>query len=169
MEQLELFGPPTVSHQTEDGVGWFAIRDYEHRQEGLRDGTGAFLTFQSKNANDQWGDWVLLNGGLIDRTPGMEQGDLDLIVTVDGKTGGFAIVGNMVHAGGPPPGLVPINDSQMDIGSTALRINTVWARLLGIETVGKQINIGGVWQWCDCVPVLTQQGTMWMPVFKAAN
>lgn len=164
-----MSGPPTVTSQTEDGVAWFAVRDYGHRQEGLRDGTGAFITFQSKNADEKWGDWVLLNGGLIDRTPGWEQGDLDLVVTVDGKTGGFAIVGDMTQAGGPPAGFVPINDSQMNVGAPAQRINTVWARSLAIETVGKQININGVWQWCDCIPVQTQQGLMWMPVFKAAN
>lgn len=157
--------PPYVVTQTIDGVTWFAIRDYGHRQEGLRDGTGCFFTFQSKNADGTWGDWVLLNGGLISREPGNEQGDLDLIVTVDGKVSGFAIVGNMTKFGGPPSGLVPILDRSMNIGAPAQRVRDVFAERLAIETVGKQINVNGVWQWVDCVPVLTQQGVRYIPTF----
>ena len=164
---MDNFGPPTVVNQTEDGVTWFALRDYGHRQEGLQEGTGAFLTYQSTNEAGTWGDWVILNGGLISREPGNEQGDLDLLVQVDGKIGGFAIVGNMTKFGGPAAGLVPVWDRQMNIGSPTQRINTVHLQQLAVETVGKQININGVWQWLDCVPVSTQQGIMWMPVFKA--
>lgn len=159
--------PPYVVVQTPEGVTWFAIRDYGSRQEGLQVGTGCFLTFQSMNEAGDWGDWVVLNGGLISREPGDEQGDLDLVVTVDGKPGGFAIVGDMRKFHGPDAGLLPILDARMNIGSPAQRIKQIHTMGLAMETIGKQIMIGGVWQWCDCIPVETQQGVMWMPVFHA--
>lgn len=159
--------PPYVCVQTPDGVTWFAIRDYGFRQEGLQLGTGCFFTFQSKNADGTWGDWVALNGGLISREPGNEQGGLDLLCVVDGKVGGFAITGNMTAFGGPDAGLVPMEDRRMNIGSLWLRIKTLFCTRLNMETTGKQIMINGVWQWCDCISVETQQGVMWMPVFKA--
>ena len=165
--QLELWGPPVVEAQTADGSGWLAVRDYGHRQEGLQEGTGSFLSFQSTNAAGQWGDWVMLNGGLISRETGNEQGDLDMLVMVDGKIAGFAIVGNMQVFGGPAASLLPINDSQMNVGSPAQRINVVFCKSLSVESVGKQININGVWQWIDCIPVQTQAGMRWMPVYKA--
>lgn len=161
--------PPFVVHQTPDGVTWFAIRDYGVRQEGLQLGTGCFFTFQSRNADGTWNDWAMLNGGLISREPGNEQGDIDFLVTVDGNPrAGFAIVGNMTKFGGPDAGLVPMIDRRMNIGSLWQRIRTLFVQELNIETIGKQILINGVWQWVDCVPVQTQQGTMWMPVFHAA-
>jgi len=157
--------PPYVVVQTDDGVTWFAIRDYGHRQEGRQDGTGCFFTFQSKNADGKWGDWVLLNGGLISREPGNEQGDLDLLVTVDGKVGGFAVVGNMTKFGGPDAGLVPIENNRMDIGNWWQRIKTLFVQKLNVETVGKQIFVNGEWKWVDCIPVETQQGMRWLPVY----
>lgn len=165
----EQFGPATATDQTADGIGWFAIVDYGHRQEGLQDGTGSFLTFQSKNAVGEWGDWTLINGGLISREPGNEQGDLDLIITVDGKPGGFAIAGDMTKFNGPAAGLIPIVNGQMNIGSPAQRVNTVFVQMLAMETVGKQIQVNGVWQWIDCIPVQTQQGIRWIPTFSGAG
>jgi len=167
MEQLDLFGPPTATLQTPEGVTWFAVRDYGHRQEGLQDGTGAFIAFQSTNRDGQWGDWVLLNGGLISREPGKEQGDLDLLVHVDGKPGGFAIVGDMREFGGPDAGLVPIENGRMNIGADGSRINLVFCRGLVVESVGKHVEVNGVWQWLDCIPVKTQAGNRWLPVYRA--
>lgn len=165
MVQEPVNQPPYVVHQTDEGVTWFAIRDYGFRIEGLREGTGCFYSFQSTNKDGKWGDWVLLNGGLIDRTPGNEQGDLDLIVTVDGKPNGVAVVGNMTTFGGPDAGLVPIQTNRLDLGNLWQRFRTLFVQKLNIETVGKQICINGVWQWRDCVLVETQQGQRWMPVF----
>lgn len=167
MDQLDLFGPPTVTDQGSTGEGWFAIRDYGHRTEGLQEGTSAFLSFQSTNGAGHWGDWVLLNGGLISREPGNEQGDLDLIIYVNGRIGGFAITGDMQAFGGPGPGLVPIVDGQMNLGGASTRINRVYCKELVIETVGKQIQINGTWQWVDCIPVRTQQGLRWIPTYAA--
>lgn len=170
-KQLDLFIPssylpPTIVSQTGDGVAWLAVRDYGHRQEGLCDGTGAFVTFQSKNDLGTWGDWALINGGLIDRTAGREQGDLDMLVYIDGQVGGAALVGNMTHAGGPPAGLVPINDEQMNLGNTNNRwLDLFLSGALHVTTVGRQIYIDGQWQWKDCIPVLTQQGQRWLPVY----
>lgn len=159
------FGPAYGAEQTFEGVTWFFIRDYGHRQEGLQDGTGAFYTFQSMNAAGKWGDWVMLNGGLISREPGNEQGDLDLLVTVDGKVNGFAIVGDMRKFGGPDAGLVPIETRRLNIGSLWQRIKTLFVCELNIETVGKQIWRNGTWEWVDCIPVRTQQGLRWLPVY----
>lgn len=160
--------PPYAVVQTPDGVTWFAIRDYGSRQEGLQIGTGCFLTFQSMNANGDWGDWVVFNGGLISREPGAEQGCLDLLCTVDGNFGsGFSVRGDMTKFGGPDAGLLPIVDRRMNIGSLWQRIKTIFCTQLAIETTGKQIMINGVWQWVDCIPVETQQGVMWIPAFHA--
>lgn len=161
--------PPYVCVQTPEGVTWFAIRDYGSRQEGLQPGTGCFFTFQSRNSNGDWGDWVMLNGGLISREPGMEQGDLDLLVHVDGKSGGFAIVGDMTKFGGPDAGLVPITDRRMNIGSMWQRVKRIFCQSFDVETVGKQIMVNGTWVWMDCIPVMTQQGMRYWPVYKAAN
>jgi hypothetical protein len=161
------FGPPTAVDQTSEGQTWFAVRDYGHRQEGFKEGTSAFISYQSFNEAGTLGDWVLLNGGLIDRTPGKEQGDLDIIVTVDGQIGGVAVVGNMTAAGGPPAAFEPMRDRQMNLGNDTQRWKTIFAEGFAIETVGKQININGVWQWISCVPIRTQEGVMYMPVFRA--
>ena len=162
--------PAFVSTQTADGVTWFALRDYNHRPEGLAEGTGCFLTYQSKNAAGEWGDWVLLNGGLIDMTPGKEQGDLDLLIHVNGQVSGMALVGDMSQLGGPPPGLVPITDRQMSLGHAGLQWLDLWlSGKLHIETVGKQIFLEGRWQWVDCIPVVTQQGTRYLPVYTSAD
>lgn len=161
--------PPYVCVQTPEGVTWFAIRDYGFRQEGLQPGTGCFFTFQSRNSNGNWGDWVMLNGGLISREPGMEQGDLDLLVHVDGKPGGFAIRGDMTKFGGPDAGLLPMQDRRMNIGSVWQRIKTIFCTQLDIETVGKQVQINGIWQWIDCIPVNTQAGLRYLPVYASAD
>lgn len=166
-EQLYLWGPPVVEAQAPDGAGWLAVRDYGHRQEGLREGTGSFVTFQSTNEDGKWFDWVLLNGGLISREPGAEQGDLDLLVMVDGRLGGFAIVGDMTKFGGPDAGLLPIESGRMNLGSPWQRMNMVFCKMLVVESVGKQVQINGVWQWRDCIPVKTQAGMRWMPVYEA--
>lgn len=160
-------GPQYTSDQTYDGVTWFAIYDYGHRQEGLCDGTGCFYVFRSFNDIGRMGDWVLLNGGLISREAGNEQGDLDMIVYVDGKPKGLALTGNMTKFGGPPPGLIPTEDGVFNIGSPGSRYNALYGKKLAIETVGKQVQINGIWQWIDCVEVETQQGTMWIPAFKS--
>ena len=111
----------------------------------------------------------MLNGGLISREPGNEQGDLDLIVVVDGKPSGFAIVGNMQKFGGPGPGLVPVVDGQMSLGSPNARLSQLYANGLAINTIGKQLYIDGTWKWVDCVPVETQQGIRWLPVHTDAT
>jgi hypothetical protein len=133
----------------------------------LEDGTGSFLTFQSYNDAGVLGDWALVNGGLISRVAGNEQGDLDLIIYVDGKASGFGLAGNMQAFGGPPAGLIPVTDGQMNIGAPGFRVNEVHAKALAIETVGKQIQINGTWQWVDCIPVQTQQGMRYIPTFAA--
>lgn len=161
--------PPFVWNQTPDGVTWFALRDYGHRLQGLQEGTGAFLTFQSMNSNGTWGDWAMLNGGLISMEPGLEQGDLDMLVYVDGKVGGFAIVGDMTKFGGPDAGLLPIESGRMNIGSLWQRIKTLFVQELAIETVGKQIWRNNTWEWVDCIPIQTQQGRRWLPVYQTPD
>lgn len=158
---------PVLVVQTPDMNTWLVIRDYGYRQQGLEVGTGAFISFQSTDAAGEWGDDVLLNGGLISREPGNEQGDLDLMVIVNGHVGGFAITGDMRKFGGPDAGFIPLVDRQMNLGFAGQRLKTLWAQELGIETVGKQVQINGVWQWLDCIPIETQAGKRWLPVFKA--
>lgn len=165
--------PPFVAVQTADGVTWLAIRDYGHRKEGLLDGTGCFVVFQSKNDAGEWGDWVMLNGGLIDRTKGREQGDLDILTVIDGKPAGVALVGHMDHAGGPRAGLLPTNNDQLNLGGPNNRYHDLYlAGLLDAMSIGVQINLGTEgqpnWQWRDCLPVRTQQGIRFMPVYACS-
>ncbi len=82
---------PTASASA-SGVGWFVIRDASPGWGGGI-GTGSFLSFQSTNRVGLWGDWALINGGLVDRTPGSEQGDLDFAVHVDGKAEAIGVQG----------------------------------------------------------------------------
>ena len=146
---------------------WFTIYDYGHRLEGLRDGTGSFYNFASTNAAGVMKEWVQVNGGLIDRTPGKEQGDLDLIISVDGKVSGASLVGNMTEFGGPPSGLVPIRDTEMNLGGASTRWKDLFfSGQLNTTTVGKQISINGVVQWIDCILVNTQQGVRAIPTFE---
>ena len=153
---------------TPDGVAWFVIYDYGFRQEGLREGTGSFLSYRSTNADGVMGDWVLLNGGLLDRTPGKEQGDLDMIIRVDGAVEGISLQGNMTAFGGMKASLVPTRDRLFDLGGPSNRWGDLWlAGLLGVTTIGKQIYINGVPQWIDCIPVNTQQGVRYIPTFAA--
>lgn len=161
--------PAMVVAQNEDGVTWCVIRDYGHRQEGLRDGTGCFFVFQTKDDKGEWSNSAVLNGGLIDRTADKLQGDLDLLIPIDGKPAGFAIVGNMGHVGGPDAGLVPINDAQMNLGAPGQRIRKLYVTELAMMTVGKQLKLNGQAGWYDCIGVRTQAGMRWMPVFEQLN
>jgi len=160
--------PPFTAIVTQDGVTWFAIYDYGHRPEGLREGTGCFITFRSTNADGTLGDWVMLNGGLIDRTAGKEQGDLDMLIRVNGQVNGMALVGDMTAFGGPPAALEPTQDALFNLGNAGSRWKDLFlAGMLNVTTIGKQISINGVDQWCDCIAVNTQQGVRYIPVFAA--
>jgi hypothetical protein len=79
----QAFGPPWLTAQTADGVGWTGCVDYE----AGRDGSGCFIQFLSNNRANTRISGVTLNGGCWDCTPGKEQGDLDVAVLVDGQSG----------------------------------------------------------------------------------
>ena len=161
---------PAFVVEQRDGSTWFCIRDYSPgRQEGLALGTGAFHSFQTKNADGKWFDTVLLNGGFIDMTPGKEQGDFDMLTYVDGKINGFAIVGNMTHLGGPAAGLLPIVDATMNVGGPNNRIldlfmaGRIHVDALEMPTVRKLIkNV-----WVDCIQVRTPAGWRYIEVHEA--
>lgn len=108
---------PATESANANGVGWFVIRDQSEGWGGGV-GTGSFLTFESKNNAGQWGEWALVNGGLVDRSAGNEQGDIDLVTVVDGKISGAAIQGRWQ---GQKPSLLPINDSELDLGRSGTR------------------------------------------------
>ncbi len=155
--------PAYVSTQTADGVTWFAIRDYGYRQEGVKLGTGAFFSFQSQNDADQWGDWVLLNGGLIDRTAGKEQGDLDILVRVDGKINGIAIVGAVNNLAG----CIPIVSNTMNLGRPSERwLDLYLSGRLDLYGKGVQIKFEGTYQWKECLEINTQWGLRYLPLYK---
>ena len=155
--------PAYVSTQTADGVTWFAIRDYGYRQEGVNLGTGAFFSFQSRNAAGTWGDWVMLNGGLIDMTPGKEQGDLDILCHVDGQINGVAVVGRVENL----PGFIPIRTNTMHLGRSSERwVDLYLAGKLDLFGKGVQIKIEGTYQWRECLEVQTQWGLRYLPLYK---
>jgi hypothetical protein len=158
-------GPVTAEDQAPDGAGWFAIRDYGHRQEGRLQGTGSFLPFQSMNDKGQWGDWVMLNGGLIDRTAGREQGDLDILWHISGRIGGVAGVGDMSHAGGPEAAFQPILDGSLHLGLPGFRWRTVYAQALDLPIERKRLRVGGKIVECDAVRV----GDRWVQVYEAVD
>jgi hypothetical protein len=154
---------PAIVIDQVGGNAWFGLRDYGHRQQGILEGTGAFLSFQSMNSAGAWGDWVLLNGGLIDRTPGREQGDLDMLVYVDGQINGVAIYGSTVRAGGPPAGMVPVVSGTLNLGNKNNRWQDIcMAGKLDVPTVRKRIN--GV--ECDCVAIESQLGVRYIPAYE---
>jgi hypothetical protein len=157
-------GPVTAEDQAPDGAGWFAIRDYGHRQEGRLEGTGSFLPFQSMNDAGVWGDWVMLNGGLIDRTAGREQGDLDILWHISGRIGGVAGVGDMSHVGGPEAAFQPILDGSLHLGLPDFRWRTVYAQALDLLVERKRLKIGGKIVECDAVKI----GGKWARAYEEA-
>jgi hypothetical protein len=116
--------PPFETVMAPNKVGWAVIRDQSVGVAGMPPGTGtgSFLSFQSQNAAGKWGDWALINGGLVSKNPGFEQGDLDFVTVVDGKTSGFAFQGKYQ---GQQPSLLPIVPSQPDIGRQTSKWNNL--------------------------------------------
>jgi hypothetical protein len=64
---------------------------------------GSVICFENKNDAGVWQDNPCLNGGTMDGTPGREQGDLDIWLTVDGKLQVVAVTGSW-H--GAKPGII---------------------------------------------------------------
>jgi hypothetical protein len=89
---------------------------------------------------------------MIDRTAGKEQGDLDVLVHVDGKIGGLGLVGDMTAAGGPPAGVIPVPPGF----NSALGLNP--------PIVRKRLRIGTKIVECDAIKI----GDKWVPAYDEA-
>jgi hypothetical protein len=116
---------PTWEVANDRGVGWGVIRDQSTGIAGNPpgSGTGSFFSFQSFNAAGQLGDWALINGGLVDKTAGKEQGDIDFVSVVDGKPSGFVFQGKYQGWGAA---VLPVNDNELDLGRPTAR----WKNLM---------------------------------------
>lgn len=83
-------GPAFIQGFGPNNVGWVGCVDYEL----ARDGNGCFFQFISQSKSGKAVSGVTLNGGLIDATAGNEQGDLDIVLFVDGQPATVAILGS---------------------------------------------------------------------------
>jgi hypothetical protein len=120
----------TVLAQHEDGptfmvswdpatkATWVTSRSYMKR-----DGDGSFLSFQSQDMDGTFFDSVLLNGGLIDATPGKINSDLDVMLYVDGRACVIALTGRYK---GMPPGIMCDPPDLFNIGSSYARFAELW-------------------------------------------
>ena len=81
---LSGVGAPPFELMVDGNTGstWTAFRSY-----CPRDGAGSFIQFVTPNRAGQQVTGVVLNGGIWDATPGLEQGDLDIAVMKDGAGG----------------------------------------------------------------------------------
>jgi hypothetical protein len=114
-------GPAVIAvYDAATKTTWLTLRGYEKR-----DGDGGFLSFQNMNTAGKFFDAILLNGGLVDATPGNEQGDLDVLFYVDGKPANVSFCGRYA---GQPPGLMPWPSELLNAGGTLNRYAELWLK-----------------------------------------
>lgn len=107
-------GPAWLTGLDNNQVGWTGCVSYEPG----RHGGGCFIQFQENNIAGKMMSGVTFNGGLVDATPGREQGDLDIVILVDGKPVVVAITGAW---GANPAGLMVSDSDVLSIGGPQSR------------------------------------------------
>lgn len=107
-------GPAWLTGLDKNQVGWTGCVSYEPG----RHGGGCFIQFQEQNLAGKMLSGVTFNGGLVDATAGREQGDLDIVILIDGKPMVVAVTGSWA---GNPPGLMVSDSDVLSIGGANSR------------------------------------------------
>lgn len=92
---------------------WLYLRSYAEVQY-----PGVMLAAQVKNSAGNWCDSVIVNLGLIDKTAGKEQGNVDFVFPVDGVWCNLSMVGVYTDPDGvkQPPGFLCWPQNLFSIG-----------------------------------------------------
>jgi hypothetical protein len=112
------FGPPWLTGQDQNGVGWTGCVDYE----APRDGSGCFIQFLSASKSGARVSGITLNGGIWDATAGREQGDLDIGIVVDGQPGHIIAFTNL--------GIGVSHPNWASIGSSGQEFKELWLTIV---------------------------------------
>jgi hypothetical protein len=107
----------------------------------IRHGNGPALEWQSRNLAGNWHAGISMQAGLIDATPGRENGDLDVRILVDGNYGNtISFTG---YWAGQPAGILPWPNGLFSLGGP-----NNWWKEIWLMNVGCPPNIPGTPKQC---------------------
>lgn len=124
---------------------WFNINSTQ-----VRDGSGSFLSFLVPNAKGVMLPSVAFNAGFITATPGLEQGDFEVLTYCNGITELNGYHCGFVFDGAAQALYAPMAGTQL--GLPNLRWETTWTSQLGVVAV--QCPNGG-----ECIQIQTCPAT----------